>query len=329
LNDRRITRSPVSAVLLATVGLAILVAFLAPPASAVPPRSYYELTILLSDEPFPDLAVRIYLDSPFLSTDTATTAARIDIALSVGAELILNGTAGGTLAQTLRNVTGDAWFNTSSRITDASLDAMATNPSNPYFTDLDVLVVYTDAIGARPRTIQRAVTIQLNYRPPSGLDAMSAAFAGLGGAGVIGLSLYVGRRARLEELYLMHDSGMLIRHWSTRDGIVRDTDIMSGMFIVLQEFVRDSFNDRKNNLERLRFGSRQVALVRGDRTVLAAVLRGRYLNGLPAKLRDAVGDFERHYGGVLKDWSGNPDAFPSVDVVAWRFMKGKPTDVAS
>src|SRR5439155_825420 len=84
------------------------------------------------------------------------------------------------------------------------------------------------------------------YRQPAAapFNPFAAAAAGLGAAGMLGLGVYVTRRARLEELYLMHDSGMLIRHWSRTEGMVHDSDIMSGMFIVLQEFVRDSFDDR-------------------------------------------------------------------------------------
>src|SRR5256886_3992585 len=56
--------------------------------------------------------------------------------------------------------------------------------------------------------------------------------------------VYATRRARLEELYLMHDSGMLIRHWSRTQGMVHDRDIMCCMPIVLQEHVRDTFHER-------------------------------------------------------------------------------------
>lgn len=246
----------------------------------------------------------------------------------MGPELLLPGSAR-NVSTTLRNVQGNASYDVTARTTDDVLRNMSANPGVPVFTSVDVTVVYTDDVGARPRTIQRSVTFQLNYRAPATLDALGATLTGLGGAGVIGLSLYVGRRARLEELYLLHHSGMLIRRWTRKEGAVRDTDIMSGMFIVLQEFVRDSFNDRQNNLERLRFGPKQVAMARGAHTVLAAVVRGRYLSGLPRNLRDAVADFEGQYADVLKDWDGNADRFPGVDIVAWRFMKSRPGGAAS
>jgi hypothetical protein len=298
-------------------------------AVAVVPRSYYELTIIINDQQTPAVGIHLILDSPFQTSDVNTTARTIDIAVTGGLALLLNGVAGGTVTDQLVNRTGDVWYNVTAQITEEALANMSANPSTPFVTSVDVTIVYTDLDGARPRTIRRSVTFQLNYRAPPMLDALSAAFAGLGGAGAIGLSLYVGRRGRLEELYLMHDSGMLIRHWTRRQGAVHDTDIMSGMFIVLQEFVRDSFNDRQSHLERLRFGPRQVAMARGHHVVLAAVVRGRYLAGLPRRLRDSVEDFEGHYAEILQDWDGNVDRFPAVDIVGWRFMKSRPGDTAA
>jgi len=314
----------VAALLLGLLFLGLAV----PHARAAPLRSYYELTIIINDQASPDVAFHLLLASPFPPGNNATEAETIDIDVRVGPELLLPGSAR-NVSTTLRNVQGNASYNVTARITDDVLRNMSANPAVPVFTSVDVTVVYTNDVGARPRTIQRSVTVQLNYRAPATLDALGATLTGLGGAGVIGLSFYVGRRARLEDLYLLHDSGMLIRRWTRKEGAVRDTDIMSGMFIVLQEFVRDSFNDRQNNLERLRFGPKQVAMARGAHTVLAAVVRGRYLSGLPRKLRDAVADFEGHYADVLKDWDGNADRFPGVDIVAWRFMKSRPGGAAS
>src|SRR5437867_619667 len=160
--------------------------------------------------------------------------------------------------------------------------------------------------------------------PVNNSDVMAATIgitAGLGAAGVLGLGVYVTRRARLEELYLMHDSGMLIRHWSRTQGMVHDSDIMSGMLIVLQEFVRDSFHDRGGTLEQLRFGQRQVLMLRGQHTVLAAVIVGRYLNNLPRKLQIAVWEFERSHSDILATWDGNVGLLPQADLIAARFIR--------
>ena len=103
--------------------------------------------------------------------------------------------------------------------------------------------------------------------------------------------------------------------------MVHDSDIMSGMLIVLQEFVRDSFDDRGGTLEQLRFGQRQVLMLRGQHTVLAAVIVGRYLNNLPRKLQIAVWEFERSHSDILATWDGNVGLLPQADLIAARFIR--------
>jgi hypothetical protein len=119
---------------------------------------------------------------------------------------------------------------------------------------------------------------------------------------------------------------MLIRHWSRTNGTAHDSDIMSGMLIVLQEFVRDTWKSHQNEdalLEQLRFGDQRVILARGAYAVLAAVVEGRYLNGLPRKLQRTVQEFERSNADRLADWNGNVDVFPSVDLIAEQFLHGR------
>ena len=299
---------------------ALLAAFVLASASSVtaaPRRSYFQLVVIINDSNAPDVRFTFWLDSPYPNDPTNysdTTARSVNLTTDFGPELAYEGVAGGTYYEEEPDVTGDLWLNVTTRLTTASPGAI--------FTTVYVNVTYTDDLGERPRTIHRFLNFAINYDPPEQtVNLMAAAAAGLGGAGVLGIGLYVIRRARLEELYLMHDSGMLIRHWSRSDGMVHDSDIMSGMFIVLQEFVRDSFDDRQGSLEQLRFGQRQVLMVRGQHTVLAAVIQGRYLNALPAKLQRAVFEFERTHADILARWDGNVALLPYADAIAHRFIR--------
>ena len=299
---------------------ALLAAFVLASASSVtaaPRRSYFQLVVIINDSNAPDVRFTFWLDSPYPNDPTNysdTTARSVNLTTDFGPELAYEGVAGGTYYEEEPDVTGDLWLNVTTRLTTASPGAI--------FTTVYVNVTYTDDLGERPRTIHRFLNFAINYdAPEQTVNLMAAAAAGLGGAGVLGIGLYVIRRARLEELYLMHDSGMLIRHWSRSDGMVHDSDIMSGMFIVLQEFVRDSFDDRQGSLEQLRFGQRQVLMVRGQHTVLAAVIQGRYLNALPAKLQRAVFEFERTHADILARWDGNVALLPYADAIAHRFIR--------
>lgn len=287
--------------------------------SAIPPRSYYQLAVMLNDSQAPKVDFTFWLDSPYtnVSKNSTLVAATVNITVDFGPELAYNGVPKAVYTNVSHNVPGDTWFNVTTLETPQT--------KSPVFTTVSVTVVYTDSLDQNPRTIYRSLTFALNYAQPTpaSFNPFVAAAAGLGAAGLLGLGVYVTRRARLEELYLMHDSGMLIRHWSRTEGMVHDSDIMSGMFIVLQEFVRDSFEDRQGSLEQLRFGQRQVLMVRGQHTILAAVTEGRYLTGILRRLQVAVWEFEQSHAAILAKWDGNVALLPQADVIAARFLRSR------
>jgi len=265
------------------------------------------------------------------NTDLAYYSKTIDVTVTVTPELELQGAENGTWSLHAEDISGsqDFAFGFEGVITTDTRAEMAANPGTTVQATVFVRAEYTDFEGRQPRAVSRSVIFALNYAPPARIELAGAAIAGLGGAGAIGLALYVGRRAKLEELFLMHNSGALIRHWTHDKGRVDDGEGVSGMLVVLQEFIRDSFDDRESNLERLRFGKQQVVLVRGQHTILAGVARGRYMNGLPGRLQQAVWEFEGSCADVLPRWDGNVAVFERADFLARRFLRPRHRGVAS
>ena len=180
-----------------------------------------------------------------------------------------------------------------------------------------------------------SVTVFVNYHAPGGTivyEASASADATIAARGGVPLVAWVGALAggvllllgyawkvhaetvRIDQLFLLHDSGMLIRHYSNGRGLQKDSDIMSGMLIILQEFVRDSFNDPRSSLEEVRFGDQRVLMARGRHSIMAAVVSGKRLNGLPARLQRAVAGFEETHMDALRRWNGNLETLDSADV---------------
>ncbi len=313
-------------VLSAVAFIALLTVVFVPAAVASQPRSNYALTVLVNDSRTPEVAIVLQLDEITGNTSYPYWAAVMTANLSLGPQLAWteDGAPGGYKTWTHTNVSGTTYFNATAFVAPAVRQNMTQNPGDLVFATITAVVTYTDNLGASPRSIYRTVSFALNYEAPvQTTSLLPAALLGVGGAGAIGVGLFVVRRARLEELYLMHDSGMLIRHWSRRQQGTHDSDILSGMLIVLQEFVRDTWKSHQAEdapLEQLRFGGQRVVLARGQHAVLAAVVEGRYLNGLPRKLQSAVQEFESQSASVLADWNGNVDVFPQVDAIARRFL---------
>ena len=311
--------------------LAFLCLGLVPPTSASQPRSNYALTILLNNSQSPAIGLTLQLDPLTGNGSYAYWAETMTVNVSLGSQLAWgpDGDPGGYRVVTQHNVSGTAYFNLTAYIASDVRENLTNNPGDPVFATFTAVVTYTDNQGANPRTLVRTVSFALNYTPPPPppvVSVLAAAALGVGGAGAIGLGVYIVRRARLDELYLMHDSGMLIRHWSRTNGTSHDSDIMSGMLIVLQEFVRDTWKSHQDEdapLDQLRFGDQRVILARGTHTVLAAVVEGRYLNGLPKKLQRTVQEFEHSNAERLVNWNGNVDVFPSGDRIAERVLHGQ------
>jgi hypothetical protein len=316
---------------MALVALALLSLGFLRPAIASQPRSNYALTVLLNDSQSPTIDLTLQLDPLTGNGSYAFWAANMTANVTLGSQLAwsLDAAPGGSDSAYEHNVSSTAYFNFTAYIASDVRENMTNEPGTPVFASFSAIVTYTDNLGANPRTIVRSVSFAVNYNPPPPpplFALLPAGLLGVGGAGAIGVGVYVVRRARLDELYLMHDSGMLIRHWSRSSGIAHDSDIMSGMIIVLQEFVRDTWKTHQNEdapLDQLRFGGQRVILARGEHSVLAAVVEGRYLNGLPKKLQRTVQEFERSNAGRLADWNGNVDVFPAVDRIAERFLRGE------
>jgi len=156
---------------------------------------------------------------------------------------------------------------------------------------------------------------------PSWIVAAPAAPAA---AAVVGFVAYRKRRApKLEQVFLMHNSGMLIHHWAANVSPSRDIDILSGMFVILKEFVRDSFREKTGGMTELQFGDSRVFLAEGRHSILAAVVQGNHVNGLPGQIQAAVEDFERRHGGALVGWSGRLDHVPDAKAVVDGLVRGK------
>ncbi len=300
------------------------------------PRSNYALNVLVNNLTSGEVDIVLQLQQIAGDSSYEYWARYITANVTLGSQLAWSEdtSPGGYVTMEQSNVSGTTYFNETAYVASAMRQNITSNPGATYFASFTVIVSYSDNLGFNNRTIVRALSFPLNYVPPPApplVTLSTAAAIGVGGASVVGAVLYVRRRARLVELYLMHDSGMLIRHWSRDESNPHDSDIMSGMLTVLQEFVRDTWKSHQDEdapLEQLRFGSERVLLARGTHTVLAAVIKGRYVNGLPARLSNAVVEFERTNADRLADWNGNVDVFPRVDLIARQFLGDHPRTAA-
>jgi len=134
--------------------------------------------------------------------------------------------------------------------------------------------------------------------------------------------LYVGQRKILiDEAFFMTKGGILIRHVSRKPDLKKDDDIVASMFVAIQEFVRDSFR-KEASLDSVAFGRRHAAVVRGELTILAAVITHGDVEYVTPELVAAVRAIEAQYWDVLVNWDGNMGRLAGVDEFLSRLLSG-------
>ena len=138
---------------------------------------------------------------------------------------------------------------------------------------------------------------------------MRRAARGIGEA----LGLAFGGRANISELFILHKSGLLIRHYSDALRTDLDRDILGGMLVGVQDFVKQTLATKEGTLDQMRYGEYTIFFVRGTEVIAAAVARDGDSESVQYQVLDAVQEFEDRYRSVLKAWTGELNAFPGID----------------
>ncbi len=126
----------------------------------------------------------------------------------------------------------------------------------------------------------------------------------------------------LEDVFLLHRSGLLLKHYTRRLRPNMDSDVLSGMLVAVQEFIKDSFRGEGGSLDEIRFGEMRIKVLEGKWTIIAALVRGEATEGHKAQMRSALKDLETRYEDLLIDWDGTMDRIPEVDRIMQRLIDG-------
>jgi hypothetical protein len=131
------------------------------------------------------------------------------------------------------------------------------------------------------------------------------------------------KNTRIEDIFLLHRSGLLLKHYTRRLRPNVDSDVLSGMLVAVQDFVKDSFRGEKGQLNEIRFGEIRIVIIEGKWTILAAVVRGARPYDIQPELSVALTDLETKYEDPLIDWDGTMDEIADVDRIMGDLIEGK------
>jgi len=93
----------------------------------------------------------------------------------------------------------------------------------------------------------------------------------------------------VEQVFLIHrKSGLLLLHLAAESAVVKDADMVSGMFSAIQDFVSDSFIEAGNELETIDVGRYKLWIQYGSKALLVGAVGGTAPVELKGVFRSAL-----------------------------------------
>ena len=122
--------------------------------------------------------------------------------------------------------------------------------------------------------------------------------------------LLVEHTPRIEGMYLLTDTGLLVKSVVRPESTSLDSDIFAGMLTTVNNFVADSLSrlhgeTNGDSMHRLDYGDYSIMLEWRERTILVAIVTGKETEFLVDDMRDSLAEAERRCEGRLKTWEGD------------------------
>src|SRR3990170_766912 len=138
----------------------------------------------------------------------------------------------------------------------------------------------------------------------------------------LGLAEHSG--ARVEEVFLVSNAGLLIGHQSRSGEGAQDYDIVAGMLSAVQSFVKDVFRAQGETLEEMELAHMRVRLIRGSWCLLAVVASGTIDDRFISVACDLLRAFEERNDVALDSWDGDLASLHDVDALLEELINRRP-----
>ncbi len=127
----------------------------------------------------------------------------------------------------------------------------------------------------------------------------------------------------IDEIFLMTPTGMLLKHYTRRLRPDQDENIMAGMLTAVQNFIKESFDERGGRLKEIRFDNYDILISHSKSVVVAAIISTKKPERLRIQLRQVTDELEERFGETLTGWSGDKAEIGDVDHVMKQLISGK------
>ena len=132
----------------------------------------------------------------------------------------------------------------------------------------------------------------------------------------------------IDEIFLVHSSGVLVAHATRRLKPDQDDTVLSAMLVAIQAFVQDSWKDEPDaSLKEVAFGQRRILLERGDHMLLAVMVAEDAEHGpedmarTRGEMKEVVLAVESQFKDVLAEWDGFVERFRGARDIISRILE--------
>lgn len=123
-------------------------------------------------------------------------------------------------------------------------------------------------------------------------------------------------KIHIEEIFLIHRDGNLIKHITLVKESEIDKDIFSGMLTAIQAFIHDSFKEvGDSRIKKIEFGDSRIMIERGHALYMAIVYRGHESRWNVRSLKETIKEIEEKHLDDLEDWDGSMDVMSGIDEI--------------
>jgi hypothetical protein len=127
---------------------------------------------------------------------------------------------------------------------------------------------------------------------------------------------------KVDEIFVITEDGILLRHFSYMDTTLVDEDILSSMLTVIQNFITDSFG-KKGALKQLRLGEFNILISQGEVLNVVAISTEADLDALEKPVSKMIKVIEEINKDVLPDWDGNPENLHGIEDCVTKLVNGE------
>jgi predicted ATPase len=141
-------------------------------------------------------------------------------------------------------------------------------------------------------------------------------------------SLFADEAPRVEAIYLVSHSGMLIKE-VIREETKLDPDIFSGMLTTVGNFVQDSLSmltesEGEGELNTLGYENYRILIENLGKINLAVILSGKENEFLINGMKEVLIKVDKQYGNALKGWDGKEKSVEGIDrIIGILISSGK------